>query len=236
MELPARYIKDYFRCVASIDDNVGRILDYLDAEDLTGDTIVIYTSDQGFFPGDRGWYDKRFMCEESLRMPFLMRDPREIPAGSVVGPMITNLDFARSLLDYAGVEPHPAMQSRSFRSVVAGNSVSDDWPDSFYFRFWMHLTDHGLPAHYRIRTESHKLIYYYGDALGTSASIDIPAAPEWEFFDLITDPHELRNVYGQPEFASVVHDLTSELHQLKAQAGDDWGTASDVRVEIHRAP
>jgi len=227
-----RYIKDYLRCVASMDENIGRLLDYLDAEGLTEDTIVIYTSDQGFFLGDHGWYDKRFMYEESLRMPFLIRYPREIPAGSMVEPMITNLDFARTLLDYAGIEPSAAMQGRSFRSVVAGDNLPDNWPTSLYYRYWMHLTDHGVPAHYGIRTPTHKLIYYYGEALGTSASIDAPTEPEWELFDLIADPMELRNVYDDPAYAPLVRDLTDELHRLKAGALDDWGTTGDVRVEI----
>ena len=215
-----RYIKDYLRCVASVDDNVGRLLDYLDAEGLTRDTIVIYTSDQGFFLGDHGWYDKRFMYEESLRMPLLIRYPREIPAGSAVEPIVSNLDFARTILDYAGIEPCDEMQGRSFRSVVAGNAALPDWPASLYYRYWMHLTDHGVPAHYGIRTETHKLIYYYGEALGTTASIDVPTDPEWELFNLVADPQELRNVHADPEYADVLIELTAELYRLKGEALD----------------
>src|SRR5699024_6564049 len=114
---------DYLRCIASVDDNVGRVLAYLDEEGIADDTIVIYTSDQGFFLGDHGWYDKRFMYEESLRMPFLMRYPKEIPAGSVVDAMVTNVDFAPMFLDYAGQEPTSRMQGRSFRRIVAGQDV-----------------------------------------------------------------------------------------------------------------
>jgi arylsulfatase A-like enzyme len=216
-----RYIKDYLRCVASVDDNVGRLLDYLDAEDLTRDTIVIYTSDQGFFLGDHGWYDKRFMYEESLRMPLLIRYPPEIPAGSVVKPMVSNLDFARTFLDYVGIEPSDEMQGRSFRRVVAGNAALPGWPTSLYYRYWMHLTDHGVPAHYGIRTETHKLIYYYGEALDTSASIDVPTDPEWELFNLVADPQELRNVHADPEYADVLIELTAELYRLKGEALDN---------------
>jgi len=223
-----RYIKDYLRCVASIDDNMGRLLDYLDDEGLTEDTIVVYTSDQGFFLGDHGWYDKRFMYEESLRMPFLMRYPREIPAGSVVGALATNLDFARTFLDYAGVTPSEEMQGRSFRSVVAGNDAPGDWPHALYYRYWMHLADHGVPAHIGIRTQTHKLIYYYGEALGTSASIDIPTDPEWELFDLVNDPMELRNIYDDLANAGLVQELTGELYRLKEEAGDEWGVSADV--------
>ncbi len=216
-----RYIKDYLRCVASIDDNVGRVLDYLDQENLTEDTVVIYTSDQGFFLGDHGWYDKRFMYEESLRMPFLMRYPREIPAGSVVDAMVTNVDFAPTFLDYGQLEPGERMQGRSFRGIAAGEVPPADWPEAMYYRYWMHLSHHHVPAHYGIRTARYKLIYYYGEALGTTESIDTPTEPEWELFDLETDPMELRNVYADPSYADVAHDLTAELYRLKQEYRDE---------------
>ncbi len=227
-----RYIKDYLRCVASIDDNMGRLLDFLDDEDLTRNTLVIYTSDQGFFLGDHGWYDKRFMYEESLRMPLLVRFPPKVAAGSVVDAMVSNLDFARTLLDVAGVDASDEMQGRSFRGIAAGMPVPEDWPTSFYYRYWMHLTDHGVPAHIGIRTATHKLIHYYGEALGTSASIDAPTEPEWELFDLQADPMELNNIYDDPAQTSLVAELTAELYRLKDEAGDTWGTTPDVRVEI----
>ena len=216
-----RYIKDYLRCVASVDDNVGRLLDYLDEHGLADDTVVIYTSDQGFFLGDHGWYDKRFMYEESLRMPFLIRYPREIPAGSVVDAMVTNLDFAPTFLDYAGLCATERMQGRSLRRIVAGEAPPDDWPQAMYYRYWMHLAHHNVPAHYGIRTRRHKLIYYYGEALGTTESIDRPTEPEWELFDLEEDPRELRSVYDDPAYADIQRTLTDELHRLKAHYGDD---------------
>jgi len=216
-----RYIKDYLRCVAAIDDNVGRVLDYLDAENLTEDTVVIYTSDQGFFLGDHGWYDKRFMYEESLRMPFLMRYPREIPAASVVDTMVTNVDFAPTFLDYGQLEPAERMQGRSFRGVAAGEAPPAEWPDAMYYRYWMHLSHHNVPAHYGIRTSRYKLIYYYGEALGTTESIDTPTAPEWELFDLETDPMEMHNVYADPSYADTVRDLTAELYRLKEHYRDE---------------
>jgi arylsulfatase A-like enzyme len=230
-----RYIKDYLRCVASIDDNVGRLLAYLDAEGLAENTVVVYTSDQGFFLGDHGWYDKRFMYEESLRMPLLIRYPREIQPGTRVSEMVTNLDFARTFLDWAGLEPSPAMQGRSFRAIAAGAEVPADWPTAFYYRYWMHLTDHGVPAHIGLRTQRHKLIYYYGEALGTSASIDIPTTPEWELFDLEADPHELRNIYPDHGQTEVITHLTAELFRFKAEAKDDWGLTCDIRVNIEPA-
>ncbi|MGC4193229.1 MAG: sulfatase [Thermomicrobiales bacterium] len=216
-----RYIKDYLRCVASIDDNVGRVLDYLDRQGLADNTVVVYTSDQGFFLGDHGWYDKRFMYEESLRMPFLMRWPGVIPAGSVVETMVSNLDFAQTFLDMAGVEAGPAMQGGSFAGIARGEAMPEAWPDALYYRYWMHLSHHHVPAHYGIRTRDRKLIYYYGEALGTRDSIDQPTPPEWEFFDLASDPMELRNVYGEPAYAVEQQVLAERLYALKELYRDE---------------
>ena len=215
-----RYIKEYLRCVASIDDNVGRMLDYLDEDGIADDTLVIYTSDQGFFLGDHGWYDKRFMYEESLRMPFLVRYPREIPPGSASDAMALNIDFAETWLDYAGVSIPDDMQGTSLRPILEGETP-DDWRASMYYRYWMHLAHHYVPAHYGIRTERYKLIYYYGEALGTTGSIDESKAPEWELFDLKKDPNEMCSVYDDPAYADIVTELTAELYRLKAEAGDD---------------
>ena len=214
-----RYIKDYLRCVASIDDSVGRILDYLDDNGLAENTIVIYTSDQGFFLGDHGWYDKRFMYEESLRMPFLVRYPPEIVAGSVSDGMVLNNDFAPTFLDYAGLTVPDEMQGSSARSVFRGEAPAG-WQTSMYYRYWMHLADHNVHAHYGVRTHRHKLIYYYGEALEATGAIDDSKQPEWELFDLDSDPHELKNVYSDPAYASVVRELTVELNRLQSEAGD----------------
>jgi arylsulfatase A-like enzyme len=209
-----RYIKDYLRCVASVDDNVGRMLDWLDEHGLADNTIVIYTSDQGFFLGDHGWYDKRFMYEESLRMPFVMRYPTEIEPGAVVDGMVSNIDFAPTFLDYAGLDVPDVMQGTSIRRLPQGDEPKD-WQDSIYYRYWMHLAQHGVAAHYGVRTASHKLIYYYGKALGTTDSIDRSTDPYWELFDLETDPRELNNIYGNPDYADVQSDLTDELSRLR---------------------
>src|SRR5690606_4917979 len=133
-----RYIKDYLRCVAAIDESVGRLLEYLDREGLAEDTVVVYTSDQGFFLGDHGWYDKRFFYEESLRMPLLVRYPREIPAGSASGAMVLNVDFAPTFLDYAGLAPTPRMQGVSARAVFRGKTPPG-WRRSMYYRYYMHV-------------------------------------------------------------------------------------------------
>jgi arylsulfatase A-like enzyme len=215
-----RYIKDYLRVIASVDDNVGRVLDYLVQEGLTENTIVVYTSDQGFFLGDHGWFDKRFMYEESLRMPFMIRYPEEIEPGTTNDDIVTNVDFAPLFLDYAGIDVPEYMQGRSFRPVLQGNTPGD-WQDEMYYRYWMHGADHNVAAHYGIRTKRYKLIYYYADPLGQPGTIDEVRDPEWELFDLEKDPCELNSVYDDPEYASVVKDLKDRLHRLQADVGDE---------------
>ncbi|MXX03347.1 MAG: sulfatase [Gemmatimonadetes bacterium] len=214
-----RYIKDYLRCVASIDDNVGRLLDFIDEEDIGENTIVIYTSDQGFFLGDHGWYDKRFMYEESLRMPFLIRYPREVAPGSVNGDMILNVDFPATFLDCAGVDIPSSFQGRSFRPLLCGETPAD-WQTSMYYRYWMHGAHHNVCAHYGVRTLQYKLIYYYGDPLGQEGAIGPKTQPEWELFDLEKDPCEMNSVYTDPEYAEVVAELKAELARLQEKVGD----------------
>ena len=215
-----RYIKDYLRVVASVDDNVGRVLDYLDQEGLTEDTMVIYTSDQGFFLGDHGWYDKRFMYEESLRMPLILRFPREVEAGTINGDMVLNVDFPSLFLDVAGVPIPDNMQGRSFRPMLHGETPAD-WRQAMYYRYWMHKAHHNVYAHYGIRTRQHKLIYYYADAMDTAGSIDETYEPEWEMFDLEKDPAEMSSVYGNPEYAGLQAELRAELYRLQAEVGDE---------------
>ncbi len=215
-----RYMKDYLRCVASVDDNVGRLLDFLEADGVAEHTVVVYTSDQGFFLGDHGWYDKRFMYEESLRMPFVVRHPGEIAPGTVVDEIVTNVDFAPTFCDWAG-QPAPGyMQGRSFRPLLRG-APPEDWPRSMYYRYWMHLTHHYVSAHYGVRTRTHKLIHYYGEALGQPNTLDESKPSAWELFDLEADPREMTSVYGRPEYAVVQAALTEELARLQALVGDE---------------
>jgi arylsulfatase A-like enzyme len=215
-----RYIKEYLRVVASIDDNVGRLLDYIDREGLADDTLIIYTSDQGFFLGDHGWYDKRFMYEESLRMPFILRFPREVAPGTVNEDIILNVDFAPLFLDLAGVEIPAAMQGLSFRPLFHGETPPD-WRDAMYYRYWMHKAHHNVYAHYGVRTRRYKLIYYYADALGQTGAIDETHEPEWELFDLAADPYELNNVYHHSAYAAIVPELKDLLHRLQDEVGDE---------------
>jgi arylsulfatase A-like enzyme len=222
-----RYIEAYLRVVASLDDNVGRMLDYLDAEGLTENTLVIYTSDQGFFLGDHGWFDKRFMYEESLRMPFLLRYPRTVQPGTVNCDMVSNLDFAPLFADLAGIPLPKEFQGRSFRSMLTGQTPAD-WRQALYYRYWMNRGDHNVAAHYGLRTLTHKLVYYYYDGLGLPGTERGPEtnyslsdrAPEWELFDLVHDPREMNNVANDPAYATIRRQLTDQLHRLQAEYGD----------------
>jgi arylsulfatase A-like enzyme len=202
-----RYMRDYLACIASVDDNVGRLLDFLDKEGLAENTIVIYTSDQGFFLGDHDWYDKRFMYEESLRMPFLVRWPGHVKPGTTNAGMILNVDFAPTLLAAAG-QPVPAdMQGRSFLPLLKGK-VPADWRTSMYYRYYHYPMDHRVQPHYGVRTARHKLIYFN--------KID-----QWELFDLEKDPHEVKNVYADPAYAGAVKELKAELYRLKKELKDE---------------
>jgi arylsulfatase A-like enzyme len=215
-----KYLKDYLRVVKGIDDSVGRLLDYLDKEGLTENTIVIYTSDQGMFLGEHDYIDKRWMFEEALQMPLLIRYPQEIQPGSVVDDMVTNVDFAPTLLDYAGFSAPGQMQGRSFRALTVGQPPAD-WPNVLYYRYWMHMAHLDNPAHYGIRTPEYKLIFFYGLPLDATGALPDPTTPGWELYDLRHDPQELRNVYEQPEYADVVRSLKERLFEMKAQVGDE---------------
>lgn len=217
------YMRDYLQCIQSIDDNVGRLLDHLDERGLAENTIVVYTSDQGFFLGDHGWFDKRLMFDQSLQMPMLIRWPAEIEAGTRCEAIITNTDFAATFLDAAGVDPETAMptsQGRSFRALLRGEQV-EDWPDAAYYRYWEHDDPiHAAPAHYGIRTKDHKLIYYYGAGLGVPGASDAIFEPEWELYDLNADPTEVRNVADDPAYAPVKEELEAKLAEYQRRYDD----------------
>ncbi len=214
------YIKSYLRCVASIDDNVGRVLDYLDKSGLAENTIVVYTSDQGFFLGEHGLFDKRFMYEESLRMPLLIRYPREVKAASVNDNIVVNVDFAETFLDYAGLSVPGDMQGRSLRPLLQGGTP-EDWRSSMYYRYWMHRAHFNIAAHFGVRTKRHKLIYYYGLPLDARGARPRATRPEWELFDLEKDPMEMNNVYDDHAYADVVKELKIELIRLRKELEDD---------------
>jgi arylsulfatase A-like enzyme len=215
-----RYIKRYLRTVASIDENVGRLLDSLDRAGLTDNTMVIYTSDQGFFLGEHGWFDKRFMYEESLQMPFLVRYPNGIEAGSMSDEITTNVDFAPTFLDYAGAPLPSYMQGQSMRPVFEGQA-GPAWQTSAYHRYWMHKDEfHNAWAHYGLRNQRYKLIYWYNSALGQAGAGDGDEPPEWELFDCEADPLELFNIADDPEYSDIFHIMLAELDAKMAEIGD----------------
>ncbi|ANG64639.1 sulfatase [Marinobacterium aestuarii] len=215
-----RYIKRYLRTIASIDENVGRMLDYLDENGLTDNTIVIYTSDQGFFLGEHGWFDKRFMYEESFQMPFLVRYPKEIKAGTVCDDIICNVDFAQTFLDYAGLTEPSYMQGTSFRPLLEGNTPQD-WQQLAYHRYWMHKDEHhNAYAHYGIRNKRYKLIYWYNEDFDLPGTSPGGEEKEWELFDCEKDPLELFNCYQDPEYANIVRKMTLELDKKMREIGD----------------
>jgi len=202
-----RYMQDYLACVQSVDDNVGRLLDWLDANGLRENTIVIYTSDQGFFLGDHGLYDKRFMYEPSIRMPLLVRWPGVVKPGSVENGLAINADFAPTFLEAAGLPVPVDMQGRSLVPLLRGQRPAD-WRASFYYRYYHDPGDHNTRAHYGVRTESHKLIYFW-------------KKDQWELYDLLKDPDELHNIYNDPAQAAVIVKLKAELNRLKHEVKDE---------------
>src|SRR4051794_18960581 len=208
-----RYMQDYLATVQSVDDSVGHLLDFVDRNGLSKNTIVIYTSDQGFFLGDHGLFDKRFMYEESLRMPFLVRWPAAIKPGSRIDAMALNVDFAPTFLDAAGLPVSAEMQGRSLLPVLRGKTPAD-WRTSMYYRYYHDPGDHNTRAHYGVRTRTHKLIYYWNK-------------DQWELFDLVNDPNELHNLYGQRGQEKLTETLKAELARLKKAVGDNDQLANE---------
>lgn len=201
-----RYLQDYLACVRSLDDNVGRLLDWLDSHGLGEDTVVVYTSDNGFFLGDHGWYDKRWMYEESLRVPLLVRWPG-LPAGRVPGAFALNIDLAPTFLDIAGVPVPPGVQGESLGPMLH-DRLPIEWRQVMYYRYYEFPGTHSVPQHWGVRSHTHKLIWY-------------PELKAWEMFDVEHDPHELNNVIADPEQQGYRRHLEGELQRLRAALGDD---------------
>jgi arylsulfatase A-like enzyme len=216
-----RYMEDYLRCVDAVDENVGRVIDWLRERGDFDDTLLMYSSDQGFFLGEHGWFDKRLMFEESLRMPLLVSYPRAIEGGRVHDGIVTNVDFAPTILEFAGVPTHERMQGRSF----AGDLTGADAPPpaaGMYYRYWEHDDRfHHAPAHYGYRTERYKLIYYYNDGMGLPGTGPLVYPGEWELYDLDTDPEELRNVAADPAYAGIRAELEAALLAEQHRLGDE---------------
>ena len=212
-----KFIKDFLRCGATIDENIGRLLHTLEEEGLSRNTIVIYVSDQGYFLGEHGFFDKRMMYEESIRMPFVIRYPKEIPAGTRNSDIILNTDFAALIADYAGASVPNLSQGRSFRKNLKG-STPDDWPQDFYYRYW--TQNQIRPAHFGIRNHSCKLMFLYGDPLEMTGSESVSNTPAWEFYDLTVDPHENRNAYNDPAYHDIIQQMKRRLLEIRESIED----------------
>ncbi|MDG5490080.1 sulfatase [Psychroserpens sp. SPM9] len=202
------YIKDYLACVKSVDDNIGRVLKYLDDNNLTENTIIVLTSDQGFYLGDHGFFDKRFIYEESLRMPFMVRYPAKVKAGTVNEDIITNIDFAPTLLDLANIETEQKMQGVSFKSNLEGKQPKN-WQKGMYYHYYEFPYWHHVQPHYGIRTQKYTLAHFY-------YNIDV-----WELYDLENDPNQINNIIGDPQYTKVVADLKVELKDLMKKYEND---------------
>jgi len=197
-----RYMQDYLKCVKSVDENVGRLLDYLDETGLADNTIVVYTSDQGFYMGEHGWFDKRFMYEESFRTPLVMRYPNGIEKGSV-NHLIQNIDYAPTFLDFAGIEIPADMQGLSLKPLL--RNENPQWRDALYYHYYEFPNEHGTKKHYGIRTDRYKLIHFYED-------ID-----SWELYDLENDPGEMNNLIEKQEYQELISELKIRLEQLQKE-------------------
>ncbi len=222
------YMKKYLRCVKGVDDNLGRLFAYLKEEGLFDKTIIIYTGDQGFMLGEHDYMDKRWMYEPSQRMPFLVRYPNAIKPGTQSDAIIENVDFGPTMLDFAGVETPDYMQGRSFRKICETTVEPDGWKQAAYYRYWMHMAHHWNPAHVGLRTKQYKLIYYYGcDMKGGNQT-----PPGWELYDVVDDPHEVTNLYDDPQYADVIVKLKKQLAQRRAEIKDDDEPFPEMRAVI----
>ncbi|AWV98525.1 sulfatase family protein [Arcticibacterium luteifluviistationis] len=202
------YMQDYLGTIKSVDENVGRVLDYLEENNLMDNTIIVYTSDQGFYLGEHGWFDKRFVYDESFKTPLLVSWPNRVKAGSVSDELVQNLDFAQTFLDVAGVEQPAEMQGKSMVPVLTGDT--ENWNrDAVYYHYYEHPSEHNVNRHYAAVTKDYKLIHYYFD-------LDY-----WELIDRKKDPLEQHNYYGDPAYAEIQKEMHAKLDGLREQYGDN---------------
>lgn len=214
-----RYLKKYLRTVKGVDDGVGRLLAYLEREGVLENTVILYTSDQGFMLGEHDYIDKRWMYDESLQIPLLVRYPGTVEPGSRSDALVNNTDLAPTLLELAGVKPPDFMQGHSLLPILRGEQP-DDWRQSTYYRYWMNYAHHDVPAHFGVRTKDYKLIFFYGLPLDAPGAKAADTQPGWELYDLRKDPLELQNVYGNADYAEIAEQLKEELLRLKSDLGD----------------
>lgn len=209
-----RYMQDYLACISSVDDNVGRVLDYLDESGLAENTMVVYTSDQGFYLGEHGWFDKRFIYDESFKTPLLIRWPNRITAGTSSDEMVQNLDFAQTFLEAAQINAPADMQGESLIPILTGNE--DSWTrDAVYYHYYEYPSVHMVKRHYGIVTKEFKLAHFYYDV------------DEWELYDRMKDPQEMKNVYSDPLYADTVRELKIRLAELRTKYKDSEDKAPE---------
>ena len=226
-----RYLRRYLRCVKGVDDNVKRLLDYLEEEGEFDNTVIFYTGDQGFFLGEHDLMDKRWMYEQAFRMPLIVHWPDKVKAGAVNDWLINNTDFAPTMLALAGIETPKYMQGRSFAAALAGQPKPSDWRKVTYYRYWMHMAHWlAVPSHFGIRGERYKLIFFYGlDSSGKK-----PTPPAWEFYDLENDPMEMKNQYGNPKYAEIIAEMKKQLKQTRERLNEtDNNPAIQAIIEKH---
>ncbi|GGZ13360.1 acetylglucosamine-6-sulfatase [Echinicola pacifica] len=223
-----KVVKDFMRSGAAVDDNIGKLLNYLEESGLAENTIVIYTADQGYFLGEHGWFDKRLIYEESIHMPFVIRYPKEIAAGQRNDDLIENVDFSALFADYAGIDYPETMQGVSFRENLKGKT-SVNWRKYSYYRYWDHSTDR--PGHFGVRGERYKLAFYYGNGFADA----VPNSGYWELFDLQEDPNELHNAYNDPEYRKVVAELKQEIINKREEVKDTDSDNEEILkiIEAH---
>ncbi len=230
-----QYLKRYLRCVKGVDDNVARLIKTLKEEGLYDNTIIVYTGDQGFMLGEHDYIDKRWMYEESLRMPFFVRYPKKIKAGMRTDAIINNTDFAPTLIALAGGDVPEYMQGNSFKDILETGKEPKDWQQDTYYRYWMHMAHaHANPAHFGIRTKRYKLIFYYGkywadtdnpnvewntESWGNRFTFHTP--PAWEFYDLEKDPKEMNNAYNEPQYKEIIEKLKEQLKNKRLALNED---------------
>ncbi len=214
-----RYMQDYLATIASVDENVGRLLNYLDSKKLSDNTVVVYTSDQGFYLGEHGWFDKRFMYNESFRTPLLIKWPNKITPGTTEDEMVQNLDFAQTFLEIAGVKALDDMQGKSLVPLLLGKKEKWD-RDAVYYHFYEYPAEHAVKRHYGIATKEYKLMHFYHD-------IDA-----WELYDREKDPNELHNVYDDPNYKDVVEMMKTKLQKLRTKYKDSE-TLDNYYIQLH---
>jgi arylsulfatase A-like enzyme len=215
-----RYMQDYLACISSIDDNVGRVLDYLEESGLAKNTIVIYTSDQGFFLGEHGWFDKRFIYNESFKTPLLIRWPKKIKAGAVEDELVQNLDYAQTFLEAAGIHAPAGMQGESLMSLLMGRK--ENWKrDALYYHYYEYPDVHMVKRHYGVVTKEFKLIHFYFDV------------DEWELYDRVKDPGEMKNVYNETAYKETIVTLKEKLVELRAKYRDSV-ELDRIFIDMHK--